>query len=383
MECIRCGNTELALFYKHNDTYYCRKCIMFGRIDIGNELVSTKLNKVNINYTYQLPFKLTEAQISASKALIEYLSLKQNCLVFAACGAGKTEIAMEAINHFLNKGLKIGFAIARRQVVLEIAERLTSCFSCKVVAVCEGYREELDGDIIVCTMHQLYRYYQAFDLLIMDEVDAFPYKGNLMLEKIAKQSCKGLIVYLTATPTAEMLKQVANNELALIKLFARPHGFPIVVPKIYWLPKSLHLITLFIFLNKQAKLKQQTMVFVPTKKAAKRLNYWCKLFYRCNYVTSNRNNKDEIIKQFKAKALDILITTTLMERGITIENVQVIILDCAHPVFDSASIMQISGRVGRKASAPSGDCWLVTNYLSPAINEALANLLMMNKKTNS
>lgn len=81
-------------------------------------------------------------------------------------------------------------------MVLEIADRMTAYFpDLKVTAVCEGYpenKEDLyDSDLIVCTMHQLYRYPHSFDLLIMDEVDAFPYAGNETLQAITLRACKG------------------------------------------------------------------------------------------------------------------------------------------------------------------------------------------------
>ena len=38
----------------------------------------------------------------------------------------------------------------------------------KVIAVCGGHTAQTDGDLIICTTHQLYRYFHAFDLLILD-----------------------------------------------------------------------------------------------------------------------------------------------------------------------------------------------------------------------
>lgn len=61
----------------------------------------------------------------------------------------------------------------------------------KVVPVCQGYTEITEGDLIVCTMHQLYRYHQAFDLLVMDEVDAFPYKEMNCWRQLPEIAVKG------------------------------------------------------------------------------------------------------------------------------------------------------------------------------------------------
>ena len=160
----------------------------------------------------KLKFELTSNQKAASSQLVAYFKEGKDSLVYACCGAGKTEITYEVLTYALNQGLKVGFAISRRQVVLEIASRLQGVFkTIKVVPVCEGYTQIVDGDLIVCTMHQLYRYHKTFDLLIMDEVDAFPFKGSDLLESIARHACVGNRVFLTATPTDEMLESVKKK----------------------------------------------------------------------------------------------------------------------------------------------------------------------------
>ena len=39
-------------------------------------------------------------------------------------------------------------------------------------------KEAANEQLVICTTHQLLKYYQAFDLLIIDEIDSFPYAGN-------------------------------------------------------------------------------------------------------------------------------------------------------------------------------------------------------------
>ncbi|MNU00243.1 hypothetical protein D3C72_2433180 [compost metagenome] len=68
-------------------------------------------------------------------------------------------------------------ATPRKDVVLELAPRLAKAFGGrKVVALYGGSGERWEqGDITLATTHQLMRFYQAFDLVIIDELDAFPY----------------------------------------------------------------------------------------------------------------------------------------------------------------------------------------------------------------
>ena len=67
--------------------------------------------------------------------------------------------------------MTVGIAVARRQVVLQLFERLKIIFPDLVVrAVCEGHTAEINGHLIVCTTHQLFRYHQFFDVLILDDI---------------------------------------------------------------------------------------------------------------------------------------------------------------------------------------------------------------------
>ena len=67
-------------------------------------------------------------------------------------------------------------------------------------------------------------------------------------------------------------------------------------------------------------------------------------------------NKDQIINAFKAGKLNYLLTTSVLERGVTIKNLQVLVYQAdKRSIYDSATLIQISGRVGRKMDAPSGE----------------------------
>ena len=92
---------------------------------------------------------------------------------------------------------------------------------------------------MIATTHQLLKFYQAFDLLIIDEVDAFPYVDNPILYKATQNAIKkeGNTLYLTATSTDELDKKVKKKEIIRYSLPRRFHGNPLVVPEIKWVPK--------------------------------------------------------------------------------------------------------------------------------------------------
>ncbi len=380
MECLRCGNTDSKYFFLDRDVYYCRKCILFGRFDVGEKVKKKKYKKKKHNCRFHLDYALTPYQLKAIKQLNAYLARKQDVLVYAATGAGKTEIVMECIQNYLNEGKKVGIAISRRQVVLEIAKRMQEAFvSLKVVAVCEGHTRVVDGDLIVCTMHQLYRYPQCFDLLIMDEVDAFPYFQNALLEKIAMYSCVGQKVYLSATPDDVMKQEIKQKRLAVVELFVRPHYHPLVVPKVRCLPKLLQIVVLFVFLKKKQQEQKQVLVFVPTIVMSEVLKTIFRFVFKVEAFSSKTLHKDNILDAFRKQELQFLFCTTVLERGITIKGVDVCVLQADHIVFSEASLIQILGRVGRSMQIPSGEALLLCQKRNRSIRDCIASLHKMNK----
>ncbi|MFR3894912.1 MAG: DEAD/DEAH box helicase family protein, partial [Merdibacter sp.] len=122
--CLRCGNADPEYFWNDEGVWYCRRCIAFGRIDAGQRPIPPKWEKRVIHCEYHLKYPLTTAQKRTVDEVMEGLNGGHDVLIYAATGAGKTELTMEAIRQYFARGKRVGFAIARRQVVLEIAERM-------------------------------------------------------------------------------------------------------------------------------------------------------------------------------------------------------------------------------------------------------------------
>ena len=55
-----------------------------------------------------------------------------------------------------------------------------------------------------------------------------------------------------------------------------------------------------------------------------------------------------------------------------------VINDATHVDFDEASLIQISGRVGRKEYAKEGDCLFLCGKRSAIIEQAITSIKMMN-----
>ena len=169
MQCPRCLNRDKEYFYLGSRGWYCRKCISFKRSLVLEDYTSPPLQAIQEgSEEYVLTYPLTKEQEKIARACAKQIAYS-DVLLHCICGAGKTELVIYAIAQMLAQKKKVCFAIPRRQVVLELTKRLATYFPhARVVGVCQGYTSILDGDLIICTTHQLYRYYQAFDLLILD-----------------------------------------------------------------------------------------------------------------------------------------------------------------------------------------------------------------------
>ena len=99
--------------------------------------------------------------------------------MWAVCGAGKTEMCFAAVAAELARGGRVLFAVPRRDVVRELGPRLRAAFPHVQLQVLHGGADRAvlpvlpPGSVTVATTHQVLRYDRAFDLVILDEVDAF------------------------------------------------------------------------------------------------------------------------------------------------------------------------------------------------------------------
>lgn len=230
--------------------------------------------------------------------------------------------------------------------------------------------------MIIKKRHQLYRYYQAFDLLILDEPDAFPFRGNTVLHGIAKTAAKGAMVYLTATPDASLLKQVRRKELVCLTLNRRPHGHDLPVPVLFTGPFVLLFLKLLVWLKQR---DAPRMVFAPTIREARILHRILSWFLPCRLCTSKSVNRDEVIDAFRKDAHGVIVCTTVLERGVTVANAQIAVFHADHRVFDEAGLIQMAGRAGRTFEYPEGDVLFLLNERSRLCEQCRKEIEEANK----
>jgi competence protein ComFA len=333
MKCKYCLCEE-AIYFKQG---VCRRCLRYRNLRLSED-IDIKVEDSD----YKLNFKLSKYQLKASRAIVD--ALKEGDVFFeAVCGAGKTEMCYEVIRKCLERNKRVGWAIPRRQVVLELAERIASNFrGINVIAVCGGYTDILQGDLIICTTHQLFRYHQYFDVLIVDEVDAFPFYNNELLFDFMRASVRGRLVLMSATADRSLMSKF--DSMKHIMMPFRPDLLPIPIPVI---ERTLFSLWKYRDIFK----KEKVLVFVPTRKMAKILGH----ILRVPYITSTSSDKESVIDRFRECDRGILICTTVLERGVTFRDVFVFVIKSDHDVFNTASLIQIAGRIKRGASV-KGSC---------------------------
>ena len=364
--CSRCGNANPRYIGIRNGKPYCRRCISFTGTTVAP--VQKKRKEVTLSLGYPLSAKQKEL----SDKIIENFKNGIDTLVYAVTGSGKTEISYGVIAYAMAQGMSVGFALPRRDVVIELFFRLRDAFpKNRIVAVYGEHTSTLEGDCIILTTHQLYRYPGYFDLLVLDEIDAFPFKGNPVLIKMFEKALRGHCVMMSATPSKAVVDEFKKPGHDLLTLRTRFHRHPIPVPKMKMGPFFLQFLFLYLELRRFYRQNKPCFVFVPTVAlSASVFRYLNRFFKGGNYVSSKRKKRDEIIAGFKAGKYRFLVTTAVLERGVTVANLQVIVFHADDPVYNASALIQIAGRAGRKANAPTGEVVFIGGKESEGMKRA-------------
>lgn len=377
--CPICGNTDIHSIGYLNGKPYCRKCIVFRGQEATDEYIPWDIAPYSLNY------ELSDDQKRLSNQLVENYKNGIDSLVYAVCGSGKTEICLEIIRYCIENGLRVGFAVPRKDVCVELFYRYNEIFKENIItAVYGGHTRYIEGDLVVLTTHQLFRYEHYFDLLIMDEIDAFPFKGSDILHAFFKRSLKKNYILLTATPSDELIEYFKKPGRALLELFSRFHGHPLPVPKVIK-GNSIYLnYKLLKEVGRFLKSFKQVFIFTPTIDMSIIIYRFLAIFYpHGRYINSKCENREEIIKSFRTKKYRYLVTTAVLERGVTVKDLQVIVYRADHPIYDSYSLIQIAGRVGRKKDAPEGEVIFLARENNKEIKRAVEEISAANKKVQN
>ncbi|CZQ91264.1 dead/deah box helicase [Trichococcus palustris] len=374
--CSRCGTSNKkslvsAPCFCGGKCFYCADCLNMGKIKACTELYH--LPEANRFETIPGPVLEWQGQLSpeqerASKEIIATVKGKQTRLIWAVAGSGKTEMIFAGIADCLKQNGRVCIASPRVDVCLELAPRIRQAFPLVPLALLYGGAEESYRytPLVIATTHQLLRFREAFDLLIIDEIDSFPYHNDDALQFGAQKSRKkeSALIYLTATPSREMQKEIKNRELTATILPARYHKYPLPEPKCLWvgdwrkaIAKKNSRTKFMLLIRRQLESGRRFLLFLPHIRLMESLEIWMRELFpekKFTSVSAADPEREEKVKRMRSEEYDFLMTTTILERGVTFRDIDVFVLGTEDRVFTESSLVQIAGRAGRHKDFPTG-----------------------------
>lgn len=349
-------------------------------------------NEHKTTFTHKLPFTLTDAQTRSINEILNDIksTIPMNRLLEGDVGSGKTVVAAAAMfASFVNSQKSVILAptqiLARQH--FETLNKIFEPFKMRISLVTsEGVLSDLgQSDITIGTHALLFReeHVKNAAFLAIDEQHRFGVAQRARIAQIAKSGkYTPHILTMTATPIPRTIALTLYGDLELSTLDELPKGRKTI--KTWVVPPSKRKKAEAWISEQIAKNKIQAFIVCPlieesTKETFKTVKAVTKEFERLKLVFKHlkvallhgkmkASEKSKIIKDFKNKKYDILVSTPVIEVGIDIPNATIMVIEAAER-FGLASIHQLRGRVGR--GNKQSYCLLFTESKSPKVKERL------------
>ena len=348
-------------------------------VDLLRELIfldyASKMQKTNqdIKLSYdlnkilsKLDFPLTRSQ---KKSLIEILEdsnkkISMNRLLIGDVGSGKTIVAILAMIVFGINGYQSAMMVPTEVLAIQQFEKykdFVGAFGVNISLLTsstkdkEGVKKGIsDGTIdMVIGTHALIEddvNFKNLRLVVNDEQHRFGVKQR---QSLAKKGIGTNYLTMTATPIPRTMSLRINKMLDLSVINELPKGRAEVKTDIVM---EDHQEILFENIGHNLKAGRQVYV-VTTNIDSEDTNSVENLYkkYRSlykNYRVEKLHGKlkaslkEEILKKFANKEIDILISTTVIEVGIDVANANTMVIYNANN-FGLSQLHQLRGRVGR------------------------------------
>ncbi|MFB5905452.1 ATP-dependent DNA helicase RecG [Clostridioides difficile] len=320
-----------------------------------------------------LPFKLTKAQNRALDEIIQDMNLEKimNRLVQGDVGSGKTVVALLALANCVLNGYQ-GALMAPTEILagqhyISLTESLKD-FGINVgLLIGSLTKKQKDTvlkqiknneiDILIGT-HALIEDKVEFNnigLVITDEQHRF---GVMQRSKLSLKGANPDILVMTATPIPRTLALILYGDLDISIIDELPPGRqPIETIAI---EKSKRDRAYNNLVRREVESGRQVYIVCPlveeseaieAKSAVElveelRAEYFHDLRLGLLHGKMKSSEKDEVMRLFKDKEIDILVSTTVIEVGVNVPNATLMIIENAER-FGLAQLHQLRGRVGR------------------------------------
>ena len=267
----------------------------------------------------------------------------------------------EGIYEALTHNKRVCIAAPRTDVILELSPRLKKVFPQTSITTLYGGSPERNsyGQLVLSTTHQLYRFKQAFDVMIIDEVDAFPYSYDRSLQLAVEKAktTEASTIYLTATPDKQTQYQCKKGKRTFIRIPARYHQKPTPLPRFLWCgnwKKALEKGKIPLALKKwtihHLNQSKQALIFFPTVETMeKALPLFQEMNVHIDSVHAEDPFRKEKVMRMRNNEIPILLTTTILERGVTIPNIDAAVLGAEEKIFTESALVQICRQESEEA----------------------------------
>ena len=318
-----------------------------------------------------LPFEPTRDQLSAIKDIASDLQspLARRRVVMGDVGSGKTLVilASAAMNYPHISYLMAPTSILAEQIYAEALRLLPP--QIKVLLVKSGDREpNFTGAYLIIGTHALlYHELAPSNLIMVDEQHRF---GSNQREKIARLTENGEFrahfIQFSATPIPRTLSMIQSELVSFSFLKQLPFEKQIKTKIL----QNDGFAGFMQDLRRELAAGNQAIIVCPLVQQSERSVYqsheeaaafWKAQLADVMITQGSDKDKEEILRSFRDEGR-LLITTTIVEVGISLQRLGVILIVGAERM-GLASLHQLRGRVGRKGQA--GRCYLYTKLKSP------------------
>jgi ATP-dependent DNA helicase RecG len=341
-------------------------------------------------YRGVLPFLLTEHQERAIAELDGDLerSVPMQRLLQGEVGSGKTVVALYALLRAVEAG-KQGALMAPTETLAEqhflTLEEPCSLLgvTCALLTSSSAKRErELapDADIVVGTHALIQESVQFRDLAVavVDEQHRF----GVEQRKALTEGRSPHVLHMTATPIPRTLALTVYGDLAVSEIVRPPADRKPI--KTAWVAEDRSAAA-YSRLRKHLDAGRQAYVVCPlieesettqaraAEAEAERLQKAELRGYRVGLLHGRLRPADrrELMARFKARDLDVLVATTVIEVGVDVPNATIMIVQEADR-FGLAQLHQLRGRVGR--GAEQSYCLLISRAREDLTEPAVERL---------
>ncbi len=339
------------------------------------------------DFTSKLPYKLTDAQRKSAWEIIKDLAKEtpMNRLLEGDVGSGKTVVAamaalLSSANQYQTVWLAPTEILANQHY--QTAKKLFDDNDMKIGLVTSSKKEFNNTtieqynncDLLIGT-HALIQ--ENIDipnlgLIIIDEQHRFGVKQRAYLRNKTVPTSKvgtksGLIPHLlsmTATPIPRTLALALYGDLDISIIDEMPVGRQKIETRVV---ESANRQEAYDLIHTEIKKGRQAFVICPLIEASEKTkinlfdadrksatqefeklskNIFPDLKIGLMHGKLKSKEKDEVMRKFKDKKIDILVSTAVVEVGIDIPNATVVMIESAER-FGLAQLHQFRGRVGR------------------------------------